>query len=251
MTNNDEQFNITDPPQTEQAADVNVASQKEDESGKPTVIAKKRTKAEIAINIALWVAIAVLLVAVILRLFVFNTVEVDGASMNPTYESGNVVTVNKAAAPHRGDVAVFYKHEVSNKFFAQFAKREECAEGQPYEKLIKRVVAVEGDKIWIQRVAESGDDVMYEVVIDTADGNRLFEDYYVKKGELLDKENYYLHSDIGFTHLGKLENCTEQNPFVVSKGCFFAMGDNRTNSKDSREFGEFKMSQIFGVVLDK
>ena len=92
---------------------------------------------------------------------------------------------------------------------------------------------------------------MYEVVIDTADGNRLFEDYYVKKGELLDKENYYLHSDIGFTHLGKLENCTEQNPFVVSKGCFFAMGDNRTNSKDSREFGEFKMSQIFGVVLDK
>ena len=245
MTNNDEQLNIFDeqPQQEEQSADEVVKPAE-------TAVKPKRSKAEIAINVALWIAIAVLLVAVILRLFVFSSVEVDGASMNPTYEDKEVVTVNKTKLPNRGDVVVFYVNEVENKFLAQFAKREECGKGQPYEKLIKRVVALEGDKIWVQRVANDGNDVMYEVVIDTADGNRLFEDYYVKKGEKLNIERFYIHS-VAASSLGKLEGCTESKPFVVSKGCFFAMGDNRVNSQDSRSFGEFKLSQMFGVVLDK
>lgn len=211
----------------------------------------RRSKAEIAVNVALWIAIAVLLIAVVLRLFVFSSVAVDGDSMNPTYQNGDVVTVNKAIVPKRGDVIVFYKNEVDNKFTAQFAPKEECALGKPYEKLIKRVVALEGDKIWVSRVTNSGSDVMYEVVVDTADGERLYENYYVKKGETLPIENYYLHSDAGYTHLGNLRECVEDNPFVVSEGCFFAMGDNRTNSNDSRALGEFKLTQVFGVVLDK
>ena len=233
MTNNDEQLNIADGQPNGDAA-----------------VKRKRNAVEIAINVALWVAIAVLVTAIVLRLFVFSTVEVDGASMNPTYEDKNVVTVNKAVAPKRGDVVVFYLHEVDNKFTAQFAKPEECAQGQPYEKLIKRVVALEGDKIWVQRVANNGSDEIYEVVIDTADGNRLFEDYYVKKGEKLNAANYYIHT-FAQSGLGKLEGCTESDPYVVKEGCFFAMGDNRVNSKDSRELAEFKLSQLFGVVLDK
>lgn len=229
MTANDEQLNIVED--------------------KP-VVTKKRSKAEIVINVALWVAIAVLLVAVILRMFVFSSVQVEGASMNPTYANGNVVTVNKVITPKRGDVVVFYRNEVDNKFKAQFAKPEQCAQGQPYEKLVKRVIATAGDKIWVQRIANNGKDVLYEVVIDTADGKRTAEDYYVKNGEKLTKETYYIHSE-ALSDLGNLASCTEDNPFVVSEGCFFAMGDNRSNSKDSRELGEFKLSQIFGVVLDK
>ena len=206
---------------------------------------RKHSKAETAINIVLWVAIAVLLVAVILRLFVFSSVEVDGASMFPTYKDEEVVTVNKTALPKRGDVAVFYLNEVENKFLAQFAKREECGKGQPYEKLIKRVVALEGDKIWLERVSDN----VYKVVVSPADGQRLYEVYYVRKGEKLSEETYYLNVNLG-ANLGNLKDCTETNPFVVSKGCFFAMGDNRTVSQDSRAFGEFKLSQMFGVVLD-
>lgn len=254
MTNNEEQLNTVEEQLQAHEQIIEEAVETEEEivngEAKLAAIAKRRTRAEIAVNVALWIAIVVLSVAVILRLFVFSTVEVDGLSMNPTYNSGDVVTVNKTAMPKRGDVAVFYKNEVNNKFIAQFAKREECAEGQPYEKLIKRVVALGGDKIWVQRIAEDGNDVMYEVVIDTFDGNRLFENYYVKKGEVLAQETYYLHTDKG-SDLGNLKNCTESDPFVVSEGCFFAMGDNRTNSKDSRVFGEFKLTQMFGVVLDK
>lgn len=239
MTNNDEQLNI----------DGEYVAEKSDELVERPVKAK-RSRLDKVINFALWIAIVALLIAVFLRVFVYSTVEVDGTSMNPTYNSGDVVTVNKMMKPNRGDVVVFYKNEVEDKFVAQFAKREECAEGQPYEKLIKRVVGLAGDKIWVERVANNGADIMYEVVIDTADGDRLFETYYVKKGETLKQEVYYIHT-LAPTSLGILEKCTEKNPFVVSEGCFFVMGDNRQNSKDSRYFGEFKLTQIFGVVLDK
>lgn len=234
-----------DAEQTEQSALNNAG-----ELNSPAVPSKHRAS-EIAVNVALWITIAVLVVAVVLRLFVFNTVEVDGASMNPTYENNEVVVVNKVKKLQRGDVVVFYKNEVSNKFTAQFASREECQAGQPYEKLIKRVVATGGDKIWVQRIANSDTEVFYQVVIDAADGKRYFENYYVKRGENLPMETYYLHSGVGWTDMGVLENCTESEPFVVSDDCFFAMGDNRALSKDSRYFGEFKVSQLFGVVLDK
>lgn len=254
MTTNDEQLNIVDE-QVHDQADVQLDEQpsgevEQDVEAAAPAVTKKRSKAELVINVALWVAIVVLLVAVILRLFVFNTVAVDGASMNPTYEHGNIVTVNKATAPKRGDVVVFYLNEVENRFLAQFAKPEECRENQPYEKLIKRVVATEGDKIWVQQVSSNGDDITYRVVVDTADGNRIYEDYYVKHGEALSAETYFIHTN-ALSSLGLLAECTEDDPYIVSKGCFFAMGDNRDNSKDSREHGEFKVSQLFGVVLDK
>lgn len=258
MTTNDEQLNIVDEHIDEQAvkpvdqdgeADRTSEIEQAGEAVTPAVT-KKRSKAELVINVALWVAIVVLLIAVVLRLFVFNTVAVDGASMNPTYEHGNIVTVNKVVNPKRGDVVVFYVNEVENKFMAQFAKPEECMKGQPYEKYIKRVVATEGDKVWVQRVSTNGNDVIYQVIVDTADGNRVTEDHYVKHGETLSAETYYINTD-ALSGLGILAEHTEGNPYVVSKGCFFAMGDNRNDSRDSRELGEFKVSQIFGVVLDK
>lgn len=252
MTTNDEQLNIVDEEQpSEQITDSVADTEIDNRYSEPTAEVKQQhSKAEIIINITLWIAIALLLVAVILRLFVFNTVAVDGASMNPTYEHGNVVTVNKAAIPKRGDVVVFYRYEVDSKFMAQFAKPEQCAQGQPYEKLIKRVVATAGDKIWVRRIADNGDDVIYQVVVDTVDGDRVTENYYVKRGEQLPAENYYIHT-VALSGLGNLADCTEDEPLVVSEGCFFAMGDNRINSKDSRELGEFRVAQVFGVVLDK
>lgn len=273
MTNNDEQLNndevieehIDAEPELEEKAvdeivndeavnDEAVNENAVDGQVAEPVISQKRKKAELVLNIALWIAIVVLVAAVFLRVFVYSTVEVEGASMTPTYNNNNdkneTVLVNKMATPKRGDVVVFYKNEVDNKFMAQFASREECAEGQPYEKLIKRVVALEGDKIWARCVSNDGNDVVYEIVIDTAGGDRLVEDYYVKKGEKLDNERYYIHS-VGITDLGLLHDCTEDNPYVVKEDCFFAMGDNRSNSMDSRKFGEVKLTQIFGVVLDK
>ena len=187
---------------------------------------------------------------VVLRLFVYNSVAVSGISMTPTYQAGEVVVVNKGINPQRGDVVVFFVNAVDNKFKAMFAKEEESQAGQPYEKLIKRVVATEGDKIWAKRISSNGLQEEYQVLVQPADGKRYCEDYYVKKGEKLDQETYFIHT-VAPTGLGILENYSESNPFVVSKDCFFAMGDHRDNRLDSRKFGEFPLSRLFGVVLDK
>lgn len=222
-------------------------------------VKKTRSKIEIAINVILWIAIAVLGTIVALRLFVYNSVAVSGVSMTPTYQDGDVVVVNKLIKPERGDVVVFYLNDVDSKFKAMFAKEEECQEGQPYEKLIKRVVATEGDKIWAQRISGDGNgvDEVYQVVVQATNGKRYCEDYYVKKGETLNQSDFFIHTaktsngETVYTGLGILADYSESNPFVVSKDCFFAMGDHRYNSRDSREFGEFPLSRLFGVVLDK
>lgn len=243
MTDNDQQLNIVD--------DEQLAGDEQQSNAEGNAVAKKKhSKWEVAINIALWVAIVVLAIMVVLRVFVFSSVRVDGESMTPTYTDGDVVVVNKLAKPKRGDVVVIYLNDVKDKFKAQFAKDEECAQGQPYEKLIKRVVATEGDKIWAEIVSDQGNAVTYRIVVDTADGDRLYEDYYVKKGNKLPAEDFKVY-DSAPTALGKLTNCTESKPFEVSKDCIFVMGDHRYNSRDSREFGEFSLAHMFGVVLDK
>lgn len=256
INNDDEQLNIYDdidqPDEIDKTADIvddELAEQEDVETD--SAVVKKRGKVEVAVNVVLWVAIIALAVMVVLRLFVFNSVRVDGESMTPTYASDEIVVVNKVTTPKRGDVVVFYLNDVDSKLKAMFASEEQCGAGQPYEKLIKRVVATEGDKIWVRRVDNgSSREVCYEVVVDTADGNRLTENYYVRQGETLPYDRYYIYERAA-TGLGVLANCTESNPYVVSKGCFFAMGDHRENSVDSRTHGEFPLTRLFGVVLDK
>lgn len=231
--------------------------QHDDETAAPAK--KSRGKVEVIVNVILWIAIAVLGAIVVLRLFVYNSVAVSGVSMSPTYQDGDVVVVNKLIKPERGDVVVFYLNDVDSKLKAMFAKEEDCREGQPYEKLIKRVIATEGDKLWVQRISgnDNGGDEVYQVIVLATNGKRYCEDYYVKKGESLEQSNFFIHTakasngEHVYTGLGILTDYSESNPFVVSKNCFFAMGDHRYNSRDSREFGEFPLSRLFGVVLDK
>ncbi|MCM1533228.1 MAG: signal peptidase I [Corallococcus sp.] len=203
--------------------------------------AKKKSKADKAINIALWIAIALLVVMIVLRLFVFSSIRVIGDSMTETYHSNDVVTISKVSKPKRGDVIVFYKYEIDSKFKAMFASKEQNGRNQPYERLIKRVIALEGDRVWVQQISPD----TYQVVIDT-DSGRLFEDYYVKKGAQLDEFT------VSYDKLGRLEGTTESNPLVIEKGCIFVMGDNREESADSRgELGQVPLDRLYGVVLDK
>lgn len=211
-------------------------------------------------DITLWVLIVVLAVAVVLRLFVFANITIDGVSMtaafyaeensetyNPdlTYHDGQVVRVLKLAKPARGDVVVFYEHAVDNKLKAIFTNSSSTNQ---YKKLIKRVVALAGDKIWIEQVPETDD--VYRLVVETAGGQILHEDYYTKNGQLLDERAFYIVPNISGS-FGLLDNCTADSPFVVSDGYFFVMGDNRPESKDSRILGEIPLDQLFGVVRNK
>ncbi len=250
MTNNDEQLNNATEAEPVVTADEQPAELPTAEGPAVEQINKdvRRKRVDTALNVAIWVAIAVLIVLVILRLFVFTNIRIVGESMSDTYNAGDVVTVNKTKSIKRGAVAVFYSKDVDNKFLAMFASPEDSAEGGKYEKYIKRVVAVAGDKLWVERA--DGNE-MYRVVIETSDGTQLREDYYKRGNTVVSERLICNDSAVAVTGIGKvLFETSRDNPFVVSEGHFFAMGDNRLNSYDSRSFGEIPVSRLFGIVIN-
>ena len=156
-------------------------------------------------NFAEWVVIivAALVVAVVIKSFLFQAFFIPSESMEPTLRPGDRVLVNKVSydmhSIHRGDIVVF--------------KRPPNEAGDPTIKdLIKRVIGLPGDTI------EGGPDGRVYI-----------------NGKLL-KESYLPANTV-------TQNLPRQ---VVPAGTFFVMGDNRTNSKDSRYIGVIPGRLIVG-----
>ena len=157
-----------------------------------------------------WVVSIVLaiIIALIMRNFVFTLVEVEGESMYPTLEDGDrlftrIIAYNK---PQQGDIIIF-NPSIS----------EEDRSPNKDTAYVKRVIALEGQTVDIQ----DG-----KVIVD---GVILEEDY-------ISEEIY-----------GKSQNATEF-PFTVPEGTVFVLGDNRNRSHDSRskDVGAVPLDNIIG-----
>lgn len=217
--------------------------------GEAAVVTPKKNKINKFVDILLWVMIAVLAVALLVRVFFYTQITVSGESMMETFHSGDVVGVSKVAKPKRGDVVIFYKEPGTNKFLDVFSPRKSGDDGE-HAKLIKRVVALAGDRLWVEFVDEVDGVGRYKVFVETPDGV-LNENYYQRKKETLNEESFYVLDvpDTRGSGLGILaEHKSKETALTVSEGCFFAMGDNRANSADSRKHGEFPLKQLYGVV---
>lgn len=215
-----------------------------------SALSPKRKKFNRVVDVLLWVVIALLVAAVLTRAFVFTQITVSGESMMDTLLDKDVVGVSKVKKPQRGDVVVFYKNDVKNKFGDIFASRQ-TGDGDEFAKLIKRVVATSGDRLWVERVDNLTD--TYRVIVQTADGKRLVENYYQKDGVTIDEDAFYIKGTLATgSDLGQLRSHVgEENALIIDDGCIFAMGDNRSNSSDSRAFGQVPLSRIYGVVIDR
>jgi signal peptidase I len=160
----------------------------------------------------LWEWIKALLIAVILaaviRYFLFAPIVVDGLSMMPTLHDQDRMIVNKLSyeigTPHRFDIIVFH-----------------APEGKDY---IKRVIGLPGDRI------EYKNDTLY------VNGKAYKEPYLDEyKKQLVDgplTDPFTLKEKIGRD--------------TVPKGELFVMGDNRRFSKDSRHIGTVPLSKVVG-----
>ncbi|MCM3160481.1 signal peptidase I [Metabacillus litoralis] len=152
-------------------------------------------------------AIAVLLAAII-RYFLFAPIVVDGFSMMPTLHTQDRMIVNKLSykigEPERFDIVVF--HATLEKDY------------------IKRVIGLPGDKV------EYRDDTLY------INGEAYDEPYLNEyKEDLIDgplTEPFDLDSIIGQD--------------TVPEGHLFVMGDNRRQSKDSRHIGTIPIEEVMG-----
>ena len=147
-----------------------------------------------------WIAVVVgaLVVALVVKTFLFQAFYIPSESMEPTLEKGDRVLVNKVSYDlhdvNRGDVIVF-----------ELDEQDVGDDG--IKDLIKRVVGLPGD------VVESRGGVVYV-------NDRALEEPYLEEGTLT----------------GDPEDSS--NPAIerqtVPEGHVFVLGDNRSNSADSR-----------------
>ncbi len=190
------------------------------------------------LNVALIVLVAVLLAFVLIRIFFVTTVSVNQTSMSPTYADGETVFVGRLGSVERGAVVVYFDSDVATprlaSAFGWFAGDAKL--------LIKRAVAVAGDRIWLERT-----DGGYKLIISYGEGEeaRITEEEYTHDGAAVALDPITFDPDTA----GVLKRATRWDPYIVSEGCAFMMGDNRSVSVDSRITGDVPLSRVIGVVM--
>jgi signal peptidase I len=144
--------------------------------------------------------VVALVIALLVRTFLVEVYRVEGSSMAATLQTGERLLVNKFVYPYvhlprPGDIIVF-----------QYPR-------QPDRDFIKRVVAVQGDKVAIRAGK-----------------------VYVN-GRLFPEAPSALVAD------------DERGEQVVPPDSVWVLGDNRNNSEDSRYFGEVPLKNIQGLAF--
>jgi signal peptidase I len=180
-----------------------------------------------AVETALLVGLAIV-IAVLLRAFVAQAFRIPSASMEPQLNIGDRVVVSRIAYhlhdPNRGDVIVFdcppaagcgAKRSDALPVRALKTLSEALLLRQPdVEEFIKRVVALPGERV------EGHDGHVW------INGRRLIEPYL--KASVV---------------------TSDFPPVTVGAGRLWVMGDNRTNSADSRAFGQIQQRTIVGRAI--
>lgn len=156
---------------------------------------------------------AAVIIAFVIREFVFTLVNVKGASMEPSLHENDRLYVNRLFyKPEKGDVVIF---------------RPATDPKRPY---VKRVIATEGDTIYIDFI--TGNVYVNDEVIDEP---------YIK--EKTHTSEAYINSLI------KNGDYSKDNPIVIQPGYVWCMGDNRNNSLDSRQLGPIPKDEIIGGAV--
>jgi len=185
--------NVESPPETPQA---------EVASAPDPVPAGSVERARLN-GIGLWLRDVLISVAasVLIIMFLYQPVRVEGTSMLPRLEDHDRLFINKFvyhfASIQRGEVVVFHYPR------------------DPVKSYIKRVIAVPGDRLLIDRG---------QVILN----GKLLPEPYVP-------EEY---------------RDTKSLPeMVVPEDTYFMMGDHRSISSDSREFGPVDRELIYGTAV--
>jgi signal peptidase I len=168
-----------------------------------------------------WVVlvVAAIVIALVIKTFLFQAFYIPSASMEPTLEIGDRVLVNKLSYDlhdvHRGDIVVFA------------AEPNVQWRTAGIDDLVKRIIAMPGETI---TECQNG-----KVCIN----DRLLNESYLPKGTT---------TTIDSTP----QNCEPDSPpngCTVPAGQYFVMGDNRSQSADARIHGPIKGSSIVGRVF--
>jgi signal peptidase I len=153
------------------------------------------TRSERRRNAPLVLGVVAVLALIAIRVFVAEPFRIPSESMAPVLEPGDQALVTKlGGTPGRGKLVAFHAPRTG-------------------EVMLKRVVAVGGDRVGIE------DGVL------VVNGARQRE-AYVADPDAIDSVYF--------------------GPVTVAKGSLFVLGDNRANSEDSRDFGAVPADRVIG-----
>ena len=210
----------------------------------------------------------ILLIILSIRSFAYEPYQIPSSSMEPGLQVGDFVLVNKFAygtrlpainkliskekGPKRGEVAVFLpphtlceatpedaRPELSSMsvrdsqiFLSRFMSLQKARSTTLGIKYIKRVIGLPGDKVEIRG---------YEIFIN---GKKI-------KQELLNRdeeESLYLETIDGIDHIVRITGAKEYQNFIweIPPNKYLALGDNRDNSLDGKDWGYFSKEHLIG-----
>lgn len=178
--------------------------------------------------------IIAIIIAFLIKGFLFDVVKVDGSSMYPTLENNDRLIVTKLGyEPHAGDIIILdSRYKDREEYFDRIAASEDKEELSSFEKLIKTNFSSPEDlkkRYYVKRIiALPGQTIDIRDGKVFVDGNQLDEEYYKGITNPIDPRQEF--------------------PQTVEENMVFVMGDNRPNSKDSRstELGQVPYEAILG-----
>lgn len=173
---------------------------------------------------------AALVIALVIKTFLFQAFYIPSESMVPTLNVGDRVLVNKLSYDfhdvNRGDIVVF--------------EAPTCAQDGDIKDFVKRVIGLPGDTI----TADADGSVL-------VDGQRLKEPYLPDTTstsfESVPPSNPVCADASGANACGQPAN--GEMGCVVPAGTVLVLGDNRLYSKDGRVFGPINRELIVGRVF--
>lgn len=163
--------------------------------------------------------------ALYLYSFAFRIQMVSGPSMESSFSNGDRVLSIYDNNIRRGDVVIAKLDTVKNQY------------SQEDEYIIKRVIGVPGDKIVYSRegLFINGVYVSEDYIDALPSQSNTFDGVFLR----YEKDPNNPGNRIATTY------------DVIPEGYYFLMGDNRNNSKDSRDFGLFSKEEIVSTVVIK
>ena len=169
-----------------------------------------------------------IIVMLLLRVYVWQPVIVDGHSMDPTLADKERLVIIRTASIKRQDIVV---------------AKELNKETNETKNIVKRVIGLPGDTISFKNdVLMVNDKVVKEPYL--ADYQKAFASDHLQKTY---QGNAFFQSLAQNAKTFTLSAASQTEFSVkVPEGQYFLMGDNRLVSQDSRQVGTFKKSDIVG-----